>query len=111
MVLSLETSRTKHLPLQVGEVELSADPKPQRVRVPAGEFEVEVRTAKLLDGVVRRYFVEKAPPRRLVKWEASSGERAELLGSSRMKYWEMNKEGGEQALKQMGLSRRGPGMV
>ncbi len=111
MMLSLETARNKHVPLHVGEVELSGDPNPQRVRVPAGEFEVEVRTAKLIDGIVRRYFVEKATPRRLIKWEGSDGERAELLGSSRMKYWQMNKEGGEQALKQMGLSRRGPRMT
>jgi hypothetical protein len=107
MLLSLETSRMRHVPVTVGEVELSADANSQRLSVPAGEFEVRVRTAKTIDGVMRRYFVEKAPPHRLIKWEASDGEKAELLGSGRMKYWEMNKEGGEQALKQMGLSRRG----
>jgi hypothetical protein len=110
MLSSLETARAKHVPLQVVAVELSTDVKSQVVRVPAGQFEAQVRTARLSDGVVRRYFVEKAAPHRLLKWEASSGERAELLGSSRMKYWEMNREGGEQALKQMGLSRRGPHM-
>ena len=106
MLLSLETARTKHVPVQLGAVELSFETNAQRIRVPAGDFDVEVRTAKLSDGTVRKFFVERAMPRRLIRWEATTGERAELLGSSRMKYWEMNREGGEQALKQMGLSRR-----
>jgi hypothetical protein len=111
MLLSLETARTRHATLQVVPVELNTETGSQTLRVPAGQWEVEVRTAKLSDGVVRRYFVEKAAPHRLIKWEATTGERAELLGSSRMKYWEMNREGGEQALQQMGLSRRAPRMT
>jgi hypothetical protein len=63
-----------------------------------------VRTAKLQDGTLYTFYVESAGARKLVKWETSAGERAELLGSDRMKYWEMNKEGGEQALKRMGLT-------
>jgi len=41
-----------------------------------------------------------------VRWESSTGERADLLGSGRMKYWEMNREGYESALQKLGLSRR-----
>ena len=45
---------------------------------------------------------------RVIKWETSEGEKAELLGSDRLKYWEMNKEGGEAALERLGISRATP---
>jgi hypothetical protein len=107
LVSSLEVSRAKHAPVRVIGAALSREAGTQRVTVPAGAFTVQMRTAKLRDGSWRKYYVEAAPPHRLCKWEASDGERAELLGSERMKYWEMNREGGEQALGRMGLSRRG----
>ena len=56
----------------------------------------------------RTYYVEKASPHRVIKWETSEGEKAELLGSDRMKYWEMNQEGGEAALQRLGVSRMTP---
>jgi hypothetical protein len=107
MLSSLETSRAKHEPLTLARAELSVDPKIRQIRVPAGAFDVELRTAKLHDGTWHRFYVEKAVPRRVIKWETSNGALAELLGSDRMKYWEMNREGGEQALQRIGLSRRG----
>jgi hypothetical protein len=104
MLTSLETSRAKHVPVEEVVVELTVDKQARQVKVPAGSFTVDVRSAKLPDGTVHRYFVETAAPHKIVKWEASTGERAELLGSDRMKYWQMNGEGGEQALKRLGLS-------
>jgi hypothetical protein len=100
---SLATSRAKHEQIQLTSAELAIENETQQVQVPAGVFEVEVRTAKLTGGVTQRYYVETGAPRRLVKWETSTGELAVLLGSDRMKYWEMNKEGGEHALKRLGL--------
>ena len=61
-----------------------------------------------IEGVERKFTVEKAAPHRILRWETSAGERAELLKSTRLKYWQLNKEGGEAALAQLGLHRRPP---
>jgi hypothetical protein len=111
LLSSLETSRAKHAPVEVTSATLAVAAGTQQVSVPAGSFEVRVRTARLSDGTLRRYYVENAAPYRILKWETSTGEHAELLGSDRMKYWELNFEGGEQGLKRMGLSRRAPRMT
>ena len=108
MLTSLETARGKHIPLTWAYQTLSRDLKPHNLRVPAGSFEVEVFRETRKDKSWRAFYVEKAPPHRLIKWETSEGEKAELLGSDRMKYWEMNKEGGESALQRLGISRMTP---
>jgi hypothetical protein len=108
MLTSLETARGKHIPLTWAYQTLSRDLKPQNLRVPAGSFEVEVFRETRKDKSWRAFYVEKAPPHRVIKWETSEGEKAELLGSDRMKYWEMNKEGGEAALQRLGVSRMTP---
>ena len=82
--------------------------KPQSVAVPAGTFVVEAMSVHLPDRETRTFYVEKAAPRRIVKWESSAGEHAELLKSGRMKYWQMNAEGYESALSRIGLTRRPP---
>lgn len=108
MLTSLETARGKHIPLAWAYQTLSRDASPQNLRVPAGSFEVEVFRETRKDKSWRAYYVEKASPHRVIKWETSEGEKAELLGSDRMKYWEMNKEGGEAALRRLGVSRMTP---
>lgn len=108
MLTSLETARNKHVPLTWVYQTLSQDKATQTIRVPAGSFEVDVMRETRKDKSWRAYYVEKAAPRRIVRWETSEGERADLLGSERMKYWEMNQEGGEQALKRLGISRMTP---
>jgi hypothetical protein len=82
--------------------------KPQSIAVPAGTFTVEVMSVQLPDKETRTFYVEKASPHRIVKWESSTGERAELLKAERMKYWQMNAEGYESALSRIGLARRPP---
>ncbi len=69
---------------------------------------MEVMSVHLPDKETRTFYVEKASPHRIVKWESSTGERAELLKSDRMKYWQMNAEGYESALSRIGLARRPP---
>jgi hypothetical protein len=108
LLTSLETARGKHIPLAWTYQKLSKDAKSQNIRVPAGSFEVEVLRETRKDKTWRAYYVEKASPKRVIKWETSEGESAELLGSDRMKYWQMNKEGGEEALKRLGLTRMTP---
>jgi hypothetical protein len=80
----------------------------ESVKVPAGTFAVERMSVRLPGGETRTFYVEKAAPHRIVKWESSSGEHAEMLKSDRMKYWQMNGEGYERALNRIGLARRPP---
>ena len=75
---------------------------PERIRVPAGVFEVQ-RFSVASGDSIRTFYVESAAPHRIVRWDTSNGERAELVGSERVKYWELNKPGGETALKRLGL--------
>jgi hypothetical protein len=107
-LMSLPASRAKHEPLKWTPTALSKDAATQTIRVPAGAFEVEVLRAKRNDGWWKAYYVEKESPKRIIRWESSEGEKAELLGADRMKYWEMNGEGGEAALERLGVTRMTP---
>lgn len=108
LLTSLETSRGQHVPLVWSKGALAVDPATRKIQTRAGAFEVETWRAKRSDGTWRAIYVEKAAPKRIIKWETSEGEKAELLGSDRLKYWEMNKEGGEAALERLGISRATP---
>jgi len=108
LLTSLETSRGKHVPLAWSKGTLSVDQPSQRIQTRAGALDVDVWRVKRSDGTWRAMYIEKAAPKRIIKWETSEGEKAELLGSDRLKYWEMNKEGGEAALKRLGISRATP---
>lgn len=97
---SLQSSRHNHQSPAWGTARLSrpASTKPG----------VDVFKAELPNGSTRTFYVETAAARRILRWEASDGERAELIASDRLKYWELNKPGGEEALKKLGLRRRAP---
>jgi hypothetical protein len=108
LLTSLETSRARHEPLTWASAALAKDAKTQTIRAPAGAFEVNVLRATRPNKTWRAYYVEKELPKRIVRWETSEGEKAELLGSERLKYWEMNAEGGEAALERLGVTRMTP---
>ncbi|HEX6200456.1 MAG TPA: hypothetical protein VF150_09345 [Thermoanaerobaculia bacterium] len=111
VLTSLERSRLRHRPAAWEEAELSRTAGGREVEVPAGAFEVEEARATLLGATGERtwtFQVEKAPPHRIVAWETSDGERAELLGADRLPYWELNAPGGEKYLERLGLSPRPP---
>ncbi len=93
---SLQAARHAHKPLAWKRATLS--------RTSAGN-NTEIYSAKF-EGFERKFTVEKAAPHRILRWETSAGEHAELLKSTRLKYWQMNQEGGEAALAQLGLRRR-----
>jgi hypothetical protein len=107
LLTSLATSRLLHVPLVWKQAALARSARPQQISVPAGQFTVDLWTASV-PGVERTIYVEAAAPHRIIRWETSTGEHAELLGLARMKYWEMNREGFETALKKLGLSPRPP---
>ena len=70
--------------------------------VPAGTFETTT-VETTVSGATTTWRIEAAWPHRIVGWERTDGERAELIGSERMPYWEMNGEGAEVALRKLGL--------
>jgi hypothetical protein len=102
---SLQGVRDRHAPAAWGKAQLNRSAATERVTVPAGTFDTEVWTAATPHGK-RTYWVEPAGARRIVKWESSSGERAELVASERMKYWQLNAPAGVEALKRLKLQAR-----
>jgi hypothetical protein len=105
---SLQSSRHSHKPLAWGRARRTRRSGSTEVSVPAGTYRVEVFQAEVEGGPSRTFWVESDAPHRLIQWESSTGERARLLGVDRMKYWQMNQPGGEEALKRLGVSPRPP---
>jgi hypothetical protein len=103
---SLQDVRLGHVPLAWGKAVLARADQPQRVTVPAGAFDAQVRTVAIQGGRTWTFFAEQAAPHRLLKWQASDGHQGELIASKRMKYWQMNRNGFEKALKDLGLKPR-----
>ncbi len=71
--------------------------------VPAGTFEVRAWSATQ-GGVTTTWQVEVAPPYRIVAWSRTDGERAELVASRRLPYWQLHGEADVSALAGLGLS-------
>lgn len=55
-------------------------------------------------GYVRTFFVEQVAPRRVLAWETSTGDRADLLRTERLPYWTLNGPGDERYRAALGLS-------
>ena len=100
---SLAMSRLAHEPLRWHSARLSRADTPTSLSVPAGDFEVEAYTAALENGPTYTFHVEVAAPHRIVRWETSTGERGDLKGSDRLKYWELHDPGGRALLSNLGL--------
>jgi hypothetical protein len=73
------------------------------VTVPAGTFRAIPVTVTPREGIGTTWYVEEAPPRRIVKWTRPNGEIAELTGSIRAPYWDRNDEGYETLRAELGL--------
>jgi len=109
VLTSLERSRLRHREAAWEEAELHRSAESRQMEVPAGTFEVEEARATLRGATGERtwtFWVEKAAPHKIVAWETSDGERAELLGADRLPYWELNGPGGEEYLERLGLRPR-----
>lgn len=100
---SLEYARLKHQPLSWSNANYSRSSVVQKLTVPAGKFDVTEASVKRSDGFEWRFFVETTAPHRIIKWETSEGEVAELLGEKRSKYWQQNDNRFESELKKIGL--------
>ncbi len=105
VLTSLQWVRDKHVNASWAKADLARSTAPVSVTVPAGKFTADVYTATLAH-VKRTYYVESTAARRILKWESSTGEKAELLATERLKYWQMNGPGGEETLKKLKLAGR-----
>ena len=108
LVRSIERARLDHKAVDVLRATLSREAAPAKVTVPAGTFDVERRTVEVAGGATWRIAVEAAEPHRIVEWEASDGQRAQLLGSDRLEYWKLHGAGQESYLARLGLKPRPP---
>ncbi len=107
LLASLEQSRLLHRPLAWQSATFARAAERETVTVPAGTFDTEVFTVETRDPPRRiTISVEHAAPHRVVRWTSSQGHRAELLGSKRLKYWQMNGGGFEATVREFGLMPR-----
>lgn len=76
--------------------------EPETITVPAGEFKTIVYelSAGERNGT---FYVERAYPHKIVRWELAPDVSAELTGSQRLAYWRLNNNGDESFLKTLGL--------
>jgi hypothetical protein len=105
---SVENARMGHVALVWQPARLSRSEGTRPVTVPAGTFQAETLHVDI-DGGDRTwtFLVESAEPRRILRWEASDGRHAELIASTRTKYWEMHDAQHADALRELGLTPRG----
>jgi hypothetical protein len=111
------TSRLTHRPVAWTTAWIDRAPSSERLRIPAGVFEADLMTVRVADGRVGRFWIERAHPYRVLKWEwtapASRGSRmgadgadaGELIGSKRLPYWQLHANGDERYLRELGLGR------
>lgn len=106
--------RLTHQPLRWTSARIERASAPRAVQVPAGRFSTVVYTVKIQGGPEGLFFVDRAYPHRIVRWEwrqAARGERlggesndsGELMGSTRISYWKLHGEGDESYLRRLGL--------
>jgi len=97
LVPSMWHARKAHLPLEPVDAEIKRA-KAIRGGVPVDRFVISY------GDVVRTVDVELAPTRRILGWFTNDGAQAELLGSERLPYWKLNKNGDESHLARVGLA-------
>ncbi len=108
LLRGLETVRLRHQPLVWEKATLVRLPDKATIEVRGTPYEVEVLTAEIEGGDTTTFYVETAPARRIVKWQRTNGEVAELLKTERLAYWELNGAGKESFLSKLGLTPRPP---
>jgi len=112
--------RLAHEPLRWTSARFERGSTPRTVQVPAGRFAAFVYTVKIQDGPEGLFFIERAYPHRVVRWEwrqaagaagragADSNDSGDLMGSARMSYWKLHGEGDERELRRLGLKPGAP---
>jgi hypothetical protein len=103
--------RLMHRPLDWTTAVIERRPGAETIEVPAGTFPVSTYVVTTGDGRDGRIDIEQAHPHRIVRWAWGPGraaETAELTGTVRVKYWQLNGNGDERYLEQLGLTEEAP---
>jgi hypothetical protein len=95
-------SRLAHAPLKPVEATITRRGSSVSVTVPAGEFEAMVYDVET-DGRSGVFYIEKNWPHRILRWALAPDLEGDLTGSRRLKYWELNREGDEKILREIGI--------
>jgi hypothetical protein len=103
---TLMRSRFAHESPQWRQATVKRAASPSSVTVPMGTFEV-VEVTVQSGSLTSTWQVEATPPHRIVRFTTSEGEVGELVASQRMPYWQLNREGDEQRLTELGLTGLG----
>jgi hypothetical protein len=103
MVRGAQFVRMNHRPLHTVEVELTREASTTPVD---GFGFARIARVNKAGEALWSFWVEEALPHRILRWESADGQRAELLASARLKYWELNGPGYEEALEKIGLRPR-----
>ena len=106
LVRSLRLARMTHQPVTVERATLARAAAPHTVTVPAGSFEARACTVTVGANRTWTFEVETVAPHRLLSWECSNGEKAQLLAAERLVYWKMNGSGFRDAVAKLGLKPR-----
>ena len=104
MLNSLQRVRLEHVTLQTTRATLGRHPTPETITTPAGTFETSRYIASIEGGQTWEIFVENAFPNRVIKWENTGGEKAELQGVMRVAYWAKQRNGHTALLSKLGLA-------
>jgi hypothetical protein len=111
------TSRLTHRPVSWTTATIARAPSSERVRVPAGTFDADLMTVRVADGRTGRFWIERAHPYRVLKWEwtppragasrmgTDGADGGELTGSKRLPYWQLHANRDESHLRELGLGR------
>jgi hypothetical protein len=95
-------SRFQHEPPRFRTTTITRSAGTETVEAPLGRFQVQRYEVSAEETM--RFYVEVAPPHRLIGWTRSDGEAAWIRGSARTSYWKENQEGDEAMLLDLGLS-------
>ncbi|MFW6066962.1 MAG: hypothetical protein ACOC97_01390 [Myxococcota bacterium] len=122
LLRSLTDVRLRHVPLVWDRAVLARKRGIRTEEVPAGRFEVEVRTARVTRKAGEKtypsgaafegsreewtFYVERAFPHRLVRWTRSDGIDARLTGATRLPYWKRNGTKDVDLVRELGLEPR-----
>lgn len=118
---SLAVCRLLHVPVAWDSAKITRQAGRKQITVPAGSFEVETFTVEIASATTTRLYggtkvtlpartwtihVEKAAPHRIVHFSRSDGYEGKLTGSARLAYWQLNGNGKEALLTDLGLRPR-----
>jgi len=104
IITSLYRVRLDHAKLQTTRATLGRHPTTETISTAAGTFEANRYVASIEGGLSWQILVESAFPHRIITWENSAGEKAELQGMMRTAYWKQQSNNQSALLSKLGLS-------